>query len=330
MKMDALSKIAMKHGGDKFGSHVYTPIYDNLFREIRNDNLKILEIGIGGYTDPNAGGASLLTWAEYFPNSLIIGMDLQEKKIAVPHNVKIVQCSQVDFDKMQSINAQYGPFDIVIDDASHISPLTQQTFLYQYPKIAAAGLYIIEDTQTSFQAGQHSGTKTIVHTAYALSLAMQSREGFVATENETSFPEGVIRNFPNHGSLLAGFGDITESVSIYRNLLVFKRGDNSYPTNAGLDFSHHLVKDVYEAMEQGSSLALYPTDALARIDMNIWAGRIEEAARLAMVYLEKYPREIHLLHQLKFMMGWAKREDELRQIQHAIRDCEGAVEAPVS
>ena len=202
MKMDGLSKIAMKHGGDKFGSHPYTPIYNSLFREIRDDKLKILEIGIGGYTDPNAGGASLLTWAEYFPNSLIIGMDLQEKNIEVPQNVKIIQCSQVDFDKMQLINAQYGPFDIVIDDASHISPLTQQTFLYQYPRIAAEGFYIIEDTQTSFQTGQPRETKTIVHTAYALSLAMQSREGFIATEKDSSFPEEVIQKFPNHSSLI--------------------------------------------------------------------------------------------------------------------------------
>ena len=170
MKIDALSKIAMKYGGDKFGSHVYTPIYHGLFGDLRHEKLKILEIGIGGYLDPHAGGASLLTWAEYFPNSLIIGMDLQQKLIEVPDNVKIIQCSQIDFKTMDSINAQYGPFDIVIDDASHISLLTQQTFLYQYPKISNDGLYIIEDTQTSFQSGQRNGTKTIVHTAYALSF----------------------------------------------------------------------------------------------------------------------------------------------------------------
>ena len=60
--------------------------------------------------------------------------------------------------------------------------------------------------------------------------------------------------------------------------------------------------------------------------MNIWAGRVDAAANLASTYLGKYPNDLHMLNQLKFMMGWAKREDEFMRIQKRINEIIGGTD----
>ena len=64
-----LSSIAEFYKTDKI-EHGYTTVYEEYFESLRNQKLKILEIGI-------ADGKSLLTWSDYFNNSTIIGIDIQ-------------------------------------------------------------------------------------------------------------------------------------------------------------------------------------------------------------------------------------------------------------
>ena len=52
-------------------THGYIKIYEKYFESIRNENLKILEIGI-------ADGKSLLMWSDYFKNSTVIGIDIHK------------------------------------------------------------------------------------------------------------------------------------------------------------------------------------------------------------------------------------------------------------
>jgi len=63
---NSLQKIGECMGSDKVYGHSFIPIYETYFKSLRKKPLNILEIGIGGYEDPNSGGESLLMWAEYF------------------------------------------------------------------------------------------------------------------------------------------------------------------------------------------------------------------------------------------------------------------------
>src|SRR5450432_4049187 len=57
----------MKHGTDKVSTHKYHHMYQKYFEPMRDQPLKMLEIGLG--CDMNYGpGASYYTWLEYFPN----------------------------------------------------------------------------------------------------------------------------------------------------------------------------------------------------------------------------------------------------------------------
>ena len=63
--MDSLDSIMIKHGSDKSSEgHNYVRYYEKYFEEIRNENLKILEIGV-------QYGYSMKGWKEYFQNSLL-------------------------------------------------------------------------------------------------------------------------------------------------------------------------------------------------------------------------------------------------------------------
>ena len=63
-----LTSIAELYKTDKY-THGYTKIYEKYFDSFRDKKLKILEIGI-------ADGKSLLTWSDYFTNSIIVGIDI--------------------------------------------------------------------------------------------------------------------------------------------------------------------------------------------------------------------------------------------------------------
>ena len=51
-----LTDLAIQHQTDKWSSHYYTPHYEHHFKHLRDEPVNLLEIGVGGYQDPNAGG----------------------------------------------------------------------------------------------------------------------------------------------------------------------------------------------------------------------------------------------------------------------------------
>ena len=147
---NSLQKIGECTGSDKVYGHNFIPIYENYFKSLRKESLNILEIGIGGYEDPQSGGQSLLMWAEYFKNSKITGADLFKKKLNLPKCVETITLDQSNPEELNEIGKSRGGFDIIIDDGSHVSSHIILTFETLWKYLNNHGLYIIEDTQTSY------------------------------------------------------------------------------------------------------------------------------------------------------------------------------------
>ena len=78
-----LRRLAQIYGSDKWAVHWYCQHYERHFAGLRTKKLTLLEIGIGGYKDPHAGGRSLRMWRRYFPYAAIFGIDIYDKK---PHD----------------------------------------------------------------------------------------------------------------------------------------------------------------------------------------------------------------------------------------------------
>lgn len=138
-----LDTLAKKHGSDKSTEgHGYVKFYEKYFFPRREEPLKILELGV-------REGWSLKMWYDYFPNALVCGIDNNLEGLCPTSfeedRIVFSLGSQDDDVFLSAFNDQHGPFDIIIDDASHISPKTIKSFEILFPKLNSRGLYIIED-----------------------------------------------------------------------------------------------------------------------------------------------------------------------------------------
>ena len=144
-----LVKIAIKYNTSKITDPEtchYCSFYDNHFRHIKNRKLKILEIGV-------KNGDSLLMWKEYFKNSLIFGLEYNpDPLLEFDHDrIKIFIGDQSDLSVLGHVTAEAGPFDIIIDDASHMMDHQQISFDYLFKNsLKDDGIYVIEDLATSY------------------------------------------------------------------------------------------------------------------------------------------------------------------------------------
>jgi demethylmacrocin O-methyltransferase len=146
-----LSRVAAYYQTDKWGGlHWFTELYVRHFQEFRDLPLRILEIGVGGYGP--YGGASLRTWKRYFPRALVFGVDILDKSPVDEQRIATLVADQGDPDTLIEIDDRYGPFDIVIDDGSHINEHIQSTFRALFPRLRRDGLYVVEDLWTTYRA----------------------------------------------------------------------------------------------------------------------------------------------------------------------------------
>ena len=132
--MITLHEIGLKHKTDKAHTHFYMDNYERHLQSWRDKEFVLLEIGV-------AGGASIATWREYFPKAKVYGID--NNPDCAGEGVFIG--SQVDKEFLDSVLAEIGTPDLIVDDGSHYAPYTIETFKYLFPKMSKDGYYIVED-----------------------------------------------------------------------------------------------------------------------------------------------------------------------------------------
>jgi demethylmacrocin O-methyltransferase len=146
-----LNNLAVLYETDKAeGRHGYTARYSHHLRPRRRAVRSVLEIGVGGYGHPESGGESLRMWATFFPHAHVYGIDIEEKRLPAVHRVTVLQGDQGDRDYLRGLATQYGPFDLVVDDGSHLGRHQHASFEALFPTLPAGALYVIEDLETSY------------------------------------------------------------------------------------------------------------------------------------------------------------------------------------
>ena len=208
-----LNTLAVLYGTDKNGGHFYTQHYQRYFAQIRNQPLRLLEIGVGGYSDVNDGAASLRMWKRYFPKAQIVGVDLYDKSHFSEDRVTVLQCDQTDAQRLTEISRKHGPFDIIIDDGSHLNEHIRITFNILFPLLKKGGFYAMEDLQTAYWPSWG---------AVPGSTSMDYLRSLTDGLNYAERPDGLQGKFDTQ---------ITE-IAFFHNLCIVRKGDNLEPTNA--------------------------------------------------------------------------------------------------
>lgn len=123
----------------------YFDIYDHLLGKFYESKVNYLEIGVQN------GGSLEIAKKLFASDSLIIGMDIDPncKRLEGKVANQIIIGSQVDDATLLKVS-EFGPFDIIIDDGSHIQSHMIVTFFKLFPLLSQNGVYIIEDTHTYY------------------------------------------------------------------------------------------------------------------------------------------------------------------------------------
>lgn len=154
-------------GGHK--KYSYFRQYERMFGEYRNKKAMLLEIGV-------YKGATLKTWPEYLgAGSTVVGIDnnpdcMQHHSPSDGRYVCIGDQSDATF--LNSVGKEFGPFDLIIDDGSHITEHQIDSFNTLFVDyLAPGGVYFIEDTNTSLWPQYRSGKLDILDLVEAAAAA---------------------------------------------------------------------------------------------------------------------------------------------------------------
>jgi hypothetical protein len=213
---DPLSQLGLKYGTDKADQHWYTPEYDRRFAELREAPIHLLEIGIGGYTDPDSGGESLRMWRDYFtnPDAVLVGLDIHAK--APIDGCEVVQGDQTSRADLDALAERFGPFDIIIDDGSHIPNDVMQSWVVLWDHLTSPGWYVIEDLMTSYWppfGGSSVRTgDTVIGFLQGLIDRIHYKEFDIPAYNPNRFDRTVV------------------GLEIAHNIAFLRKGDNATPS----------------------------------------------------------------------------------------------------
>jgi len=135
--------------------HPYTLFYDGLFKNKKDEVLKIAELGI-------LDGSSILMWKEYFINSEIYGFEYNNNFI---NNFKNnfdndrITLSNIDVTDKCSIKDAFSNlnilYDIIIDDTTHQFEDQIRVIENTYKYLKPGGILIIEDIFKSYNENDY-------------------------------------------------------------------------------------------------------------------------------------------------------------------------------
>lgn len=184
-------------------------VYETYFSRFRDTPVRILEIGI-------ARGGSLELWRRYFGTSAAIhGVDVSAEAVAcAPPDTTAHLGSQADVDFLATLARQHGPFDLIIDDASHFPEHQIASFKVLYPTMSSDGIYVCEDVFTSYwkeYGGEMGSPDTMIEYVKRL---IDDLHGFWASDASVK-PSDFTRT--------------TKGIHIHSGTVVFERGISEEP-----------------------------------------------------------------------------------------------------
>ena len=135
----------------------YHHIYSALFGNLREKIGSILEIGI-------YKGSSLRSWAGYFKNAKISGVDIDPNTMFIEDRIITSVVDQNSLGSLKKYAGSIGEgFDIIIDDGWHQPEASINTILAFLPLLNMGGFYILEDINPSLYLNFYKNVSNILN-----------------------------------------------------------------------------------------------------------------------------------------------------------------------
>lgn len=224
-----LDDLAKNYGSDKAsgpGNNAYMNLYNQYFERQGFDREKVqhvLEIGTNK-------GASLRTWAAFFPNARICGIDIT-RMYEIPElldhdniHTDIVDQGNgealFDYALGEQFCVNPDGFDIIIDDGSHDQTHQQVSWGVLFGFLRPGGLYVIEDIITGenwwdgnlYNKGRIMPTRAVVKTLEDTGklessvMSLEEKEYILANYSYCEYRESPAIIYSQHHPQLAFIG----------------------------------------------------------------------------------------------------------------------------
>lgn len=201
----------------------YLPIYETALTPYRGRPIRMLEVGV-------YKGGSLQMWRQYLhPDSTIVGVDIDPecKQFDNPANgVHVRIGAQQDTDVLAEVADEFGPFDVILDDGSHMTSHMVDTFRWLFPNaLTDGGVYIVEDIHCNYWKHHRDSAMSFVDFTKYLIDAMHAH--YQTATSELDFRVGHPQRrseipVPAAATMLGG-------VEFYDSIAVFHRRSRELP-----------------------------------------------------------------------------------------------------
>jgi hypothetical protein len=186
----------------------YFDVYEKHFHKFKGKNITFVEVGV-------QNGGSLEMWSKYFgPESKLYGIDIEPKCAELVYdnpNIKIIIGDQSSKDFWDRTLSEIGNIDAIVEDGGHTMNQQITTFEKVFPIINEGGMYVCEDTHTSYWGEFGGGYKNL------MSFNEYSKNFVdVLNYNHMRDGHGQIEQKKNMSTGLSG-------ISFYDSMVVFEK-----------------------------------------------------------------------------------------------------------
>jgi hypothetical protein len=199
----------------------YLPVYEAVLD--RSRPIRRLEIGV-------FHGGSLQMWRDYVhPQSVIVGIDIDpecKRFENAEQDVHVRIGGQQDISFLREVTAEFGPFDVVLDDGSHMTSHMVDAFRYLFANaLTDRGIYIVEDVVCNYWTPYRDSRMSFVDFTKILVDAMHAH--YQIAGSETNFRIGHRDRLPEVP--VPVITPMLGSIEIRDSIVVVRRGSRELP-----------------------------------------------------------------------------------------------------
>ena len=205
----------LSQSNNRIKTHNYTPFYEKYFKNIKNNKIKILELG-------SHEGKGLAAFYFFFPNSSLFGANINPFQM----NFQSCRIEEIFIDVSSKKTLKNfckhfkEDFDIIIDDASHNLADILLTLPLLFKKLNKGGFYVIEDINQFDVYKNLNPTNEKLTPIKILRNIQQKKEfnsEFITTDDVEYLRDNIAEYFFEKGDMIVNGYNISDIVFLKKN-----------------------------------------------------------------------------------------------------------------